>query len=84
MKIVLEFNDNDCDELRKSKLALASYDLALSLWEFRQELATCMNDGYWQHEEATDAERDFAEKVLKRLGECLEECGCCSLVNDIP
>jgi hypothetical protein len=82
MKTVLEFDCTDVQEERHAQLALGSKSIALSIYEFKLELIKCMNDGFWMHREATGAERDFAEEVLKYLNECLDETGCRNAIDE--
>ena len=70
-KIILEF---DSDEERDdARTALDAYKWKGAVWDLDQKLREITKYGFVDKTEATDQERDLAEKLRKDLREILED-----------
>ena len=70
-KIILEF---DSDEEREdARTALDAYKWKGAVWDLDQKLREITKYGFVDKIEATDQERDLAEKLRKDLREILED-----------
>ena len=70
-KIILEF---DSDEERDdARTALDAYKWKGAVWDLDQKLREITKYGYVDKKEATDQERDLAEKLREELRRILEE-----------
>ena len=70
-KIILEF---DSDEEREdARTALDAYKWKGAVWDLDQKLREITKYGFVDKIEATDQERDLAEKLRKNLREILED-----------
>lgn len=70
-KIILEF---DSDEEREdARTALDAYKWRGAVWDLDQKLREITKYGFVDKIEATDQERDLAEKLRKDLREILED-----------
>ena len=70
-KIILEF---DSDEEREdARTALDAYKWKGAVWDLDQKLREITKYGFVDKIEATDQERDLAERLRKDLREILED-----------
>ena len=70
-KIILEF---DSDEEREdARTALDAYKWKGAVWDLDQKLREITKYGFIDKKEATDQERDLAEKLRKDLRGILED-----------
>lgn len=70
-KIILEF---DSDEEREdARTALDAYKWKGAVWDLDQKLREITKYGFVDKKEATDQERDLAERLRKDLREILED-----------
>lgn len=70
-KIILEF---DSDEEREdARTALDAYKWKGAVWDLDQKLREITKYGFVDKKEATDQERDLAERLRKELREILED-----------
>ena len=70
-KIILEFDSNE--EKEDARTALDAYKWRGAVWDLDQKLREITKYGFVDKKEATDQERDLAEKLRKDLREILED-----------
>ena len=70
-KIILEFDSNE--EKDDARVALDGYKWRGVIWDLDQKLREITKYGYVDKKEATDQERDLAERLRKDLREILED-----------
>lgn len=70
-KIILEFDSNE--EKEDARTALDAYKWRGAVWDLDQKLREITKYGFVDKIEATDQERDLAEKLRKDLREILED-----------
>lgn len=70
-KIILEFDSNE--EKEDARTALDAYKWKGAVWDLDQKLREITKYGFVDKKEATDEERDLAERLRKDLREILED-----------
>ena len=70
-KIILEFDSNE--EKEDARTALDAYKWRGAVWDLDQKLREITKYGFVDKKEATDEERDLAERLRKDLREILED-----------
>jgi hypothetical protein len=70
-KIILEFDSNE--EKDDARVALDGYRWRGVVWDFDQKLREITKYGYVDKKEATEEERELADKLRTTLREILEE-----------
>lgn len=70
-KIILEFDSNE--EKDDARVALDGYRWRGVIWDLDQKLREITKYGYVDKKEATDEERELADKLRTTLREILEE-----------
>lgn len=70
-KIILEFDSNE--EKDDARVALDGYRWRGVVWDLDQKLREITKYGYVDKKEATDEERELADKLRTTLREILEE-----------
>ena len=70
-KIILEFDSEE--ERDDARTALDAYKWKGAVWDLDQKLREITKYGYVDKKEATDEERELAEKLRTTLREILEE-----------
>ena len=70
-KIILEFDSNE--EKDDARVALDAYKWKGAVWDLDQKLREITKYGYVGKVEATEQERELAEKLRTTLREILEE-----------
>lgn len=70
-KIILEFDSNE--EKDEARVALDGYRWRGVIWDLDQKLREITKYGYVDKKEATDEERELADKLRTTLREILEE-----------
>ena len=70
-KIILEFDSEE--ERDEARTALDAYKWKGAVWDLDQKLREITKYGYIDKREATDQERDLADKLREKLREILEE-----------
>ncbi len=71
MKITLEFDS--IEEQDDARVALDGYKWKNAMWELDQLLRTATKYGSFEKREATEAERDMADKIRESIREILNE-----------
>ena len=69
MKITLEFDSEE--EGNDARVALDGYKWKLAMWDLDQELRGITKYGAIDNREATEAERDIADKIRESIRETL-------------
>lgn len=70
-KIILEFDSEE--ERDDARTALDAYKWKGAVWDLDQKLREITKYGYVDKKEATDQERDLAEKLREELRRILED-----------
>lgn len=70
-KIILEFDSNE--EKDDARVALDGYKWRGVIWDLDQKLREITKYGYIDKKEATEEERELADKLRTTLREILEE-----------
>lgn len=70
-KIILEFDSNE--EKDDARVALDGYKWRGVIWDLDQKLREITKYGYVDKKEATEEERELADKLRTTLREILEE-----------
>jgi len=70
-KIILEFDSYE--DQGDARTALDGYKWKMAMWELDQLLRTATKYGSFENREATEAERDMADKVRDALRDILNE-----------
>lgn len=70
-KIILEFDSDE--EKEDARIALDAYKWKGAVWDLDQKLREITKYGFVDKKEATDQERDLAERLRKDLREILED-----------
>jgi hypothetical protein len=70
-KIILEFDSNE--EKDEARVALDGYRWRGVVWDLDQKLREITKYGYVDKKEATEEERELADKLRTTLREILEE-----------
>jgi len=70
-KIILEFDSEE--ERDEARTALDAYKWKGAVWDLDQKLREITKYGYVDKKEATDQERDLADRLRKELREILED-----------
>ena len=71
MKIILEFDS--VEEQDDARVALDGYKWKNAMWELDQLLRTATKYGSFEKREATEVERDMADKIREAIREILNE-----------
>lgn len=71
MKITLEFDSEE--EGNDARVALDGYKWKIAMWDLDQELRGIAKYGAIDNREATEAERDMADKVREYIKDILNE-----------
>jgi hypothetical protein len=69
MKITLEFDSEE--EGNDARVALDGYKWKIAMWDLDQELRGIAKYGAIDNREATEAERDMADKIRESIRETL-------------
>ena len=72
-KIILEFDS--FEEKDDARDALDGYKWKLAVWDLDQELRSIVKHGYYNNREATEEERDFADKLREDIRDILNGYG---------
>lgn len=70
-KIILEFDSEE--ERNDARIALDAYKWKAAVWDIDHKLREITKYGFIDKKEATDQERDLAEKLRKDLRGILED-----------
>jgi sugar phosphate isomerase/epimerase len=70
-KIILEFDS--VEDAEEARTALDGYKWKGAVWDLDQKLREITKYGYVDKKEATDQERDLADRLRKELREILED-----------
>jgi hypothetical protein len=70
-KIILEFDSYE--DQGDARTALDGYKWKMAMWELDQLLRTATKYGSFENREATEAERDMADKVRDSIRDILNE-----------
>jgi len=70
-KIILEFDSHE--EQSDARTALDGYKWKSAMWELDQLLRSATKYGSFENREATEAERDMADKVREAIRDILNE-----------
>lgn len=68
-KIILEFDS--FEEQDDARVALDGYKWKIAMWDLDQELRSITKYGTIDNREATEAERDMADKIRETIRETL-------------
>ena len=68
-KIILEFDS--LEEQDDARVALDGYKWKIAMWDLDQELRSITKYGTIDNREATEAERDMADKIRETIRETL-------------
>ena len=70
-KIILEFDS--IEESEEARTALDAYKWKGAVWDLDQKLREITKYGYVDKREATDEERNLADKLREKIREILED-----------